>query len=357
MSLNQDSSTYSLFAENEISIRLSEIKTNSTDMENNVSTLADQSSVLNPLSRETRIRANSVRVSEVTKQFNRSVILDLARRQIDPTHIAILLVLNLINTVVQLAVIPYVDYSWFDLTLVISIVMANWANMAAVAYLKIDFIEGTYKLFSLFVLFLGLNLGIFTSWGKNYQIYTVVFPEVAIFLLLSYIEASVVTIYLGAREALLECITSTSAKFVHEGDRVEYFSIENQEEAFARILLKNFQRLDQNRLYLAFKIVIYLPLLVVAILVSFYELFGQSDLVSDASLSFCCVILTITSVSIMAASSFNKNIFKIEAMNNVITGLAIEIFYVVVDERWYISVLSLIFTSVAKVVRDEGLNV
>ena len=108
MSGNQDSSTYnfSQFAENEGSIRLSEIKTNSTDMEINVSTLADLSSVLNPLSRETRIRANSVRVSEVTKQFNRSIILDLARRQLDPTHIAILLVLNLINTAVQLAVIP-----------------------------------------------------------------------------------------------------------------------------------------------------------------------------------------------------------------------------------------------------------
>ena len=84
---------------------------------------------------------------------------------------------------------------------------------------------------------------------------------------------------------------------------------------------------------ITFKIVIYLPLLVVAILVSFYELFGQGDHVSDASLSFCCVILTITSVSIMAASSFNKNIIKIEAMNNVITGLAIKILYVVVGER------------------------
>ena len=171
-------------------------------------------------------------------------------------------------------------------------------------------------------------------------------------------EASIVTVYLGARKALLECITSTSAKFVHEGDRVEYFSIENREEAFARILLKNFEKLDQYRLYITFKIVMYLPLLVVAILVSFYKLFGQGDHVSDASLSFCCVILTIiTSVSIIAASSFNKNIIKIEAMNNVITGLAIKILYVVVDERWYISVLSLIFTSVAKVVRDEGLNV
>ena len=46
MSGNQDSSTYnfSRFAENEGSIRLSEIKTNSTDMEINLSTLADLSS-------------------------------------------------------------------------------------------------------------------------------------------------------------------------------------------------------------------------------------------------------------------------------------------------------------------------